>query len=378
MCCMPFIHTSEITMLLIRAISVTGLVFLIYCSFGQTTQTSKVNTSAAEAYFKVADAIKSGDGEETTAWQVLFGTPVYQMMIVGRAIDTIALKAEMRHVFAPSTSFSQAELSSKELYHKSYKDNRSQLENYITVLHRPGIIDSAKVLLYPFLPVRLQSDSLFPALFYLNYGAPEATGYAGIVINDLFHSFRIDNYKFGLLTAHEAFHSIVSVAFQHALKKNINYNAADFNLLYFLQNVSEEGVADMIDKSLLSKKGSPVYDEVKQLTSNDEILSIQYIKSIDSLLKLSLTSEHVLQQYNGFSDLANSFGKNGGHIPGRFMGTVMQKEKLLPKHIIAIEDPISFILTYNEAAKKNGGKYPVFSKESIEYLQKLKAKYWQE
>jgi len=365
-------------MQLTRSIFVTGLVLLTYCSFGQTTQTNKVNTSAAEAYFKVADAIKSVTGEENTAWQLLFGTPIYQMMIAGRAIDTIVLKAEMRHVFGPSASFYQAELSANELYHKSYKDNRSQLENYIAVLHRPGIADSIKALLYPFLPVRLQSDSLFPVLFYLNYGAPEGTGYGGIVINDLLHSYRIDNYKFGLLTAHEAFHSIVSVAFQHALKKNINYNAADFNLLYFLQNVSEEGIADLIDKPLLLKKGSPVYDEVKQLTSNDEIYSIQCIRSIDSLLKLSLTSEHVLQRYNHYSDLANTFGRNGGHIPGRFMGTLMQKEKLLQKHIITVEDPISFILTYNEAAKKNGGKYPVFSKESIEYLQKLRTKYWQE
>jgi len=60
------------------------------------------------------------------------------------------------------------------------------------------------------------------------------------------------------------------------------------------------------------------------------------------------------------------------------MGIVMQRENLLQKHIIAVEDPISFILIYNEAAKENAGKYPVFSKESIEYLQKLKAKYWQE
>jgi len=199
-----------------------------------------------------------------------------------------------------------------------------------------------------------------------------------MVINDLFLSYRIDKYKFGLLTAHEAFHSIVSVAFQLALKKNINNNAIDFNLLYFLQNVSEEGISDLIDKPLLLKKGSPVYNEVKQLTTDDETLSIKYIRSIDSLLMLSLASEHVLQRYNDFADLSNTFGRNGGHIPGRFMGTVIQKAGLLQKHIIAVEDPISFILTYNEAAKKSGKKYPVFSKESIAYLQKLKAKYWQE
>ena len=120
-------------MQLTPCIYVTGFALLTYCSFGQTTQTNKVNTSAAEAYFKVADAIKSVSGEDNTAWQLLFGTPIYQMMIAGKAIDTIALKAEMRHVFGPSTSFSQARLSAKELYHKSYKDNRSQLENYIGV-----------------------------------------------------------------------------------------------------------------------------------------------------------------------------------------------------------------------------------------------------
>jgi hypothetical protein len=61
-------HISEITMQLTRTIYVTGLVLLTYCSFAQTTRTNKVNTSAAEAYFKVADAINSDSGEENTAW----------------------------------------------------------------------------------------------------------------------------------------------------------------------------------------------------------------------------------------------------------------------------------------------------------------------
>ncbi len=73
-----------------------------------------------------------------------------------------------------------------------------------------NVADTVKSILYPFLPKRLQSDELFPALYYMNYGAPEATGYGGIVIHDLLHSYRIDSYKFGLLTAHEAFHSIVA------------------------------------------------------------------------------------------------------------------------------------------------------------------------
>ena len=232
-----------------------------------------------------------------------------------------------------------------------------------------------KALLYPFLPKRLQTEALCPALFYLNYGRPEATGYGGIVINDLWHSYRLDSYKFGLLAAHEAFHAIVSIAFQQSLKPTIDYNDPGFNLLYFLQNISEEGVADLIDKPLLLQKGSPVYQEVRQLTDNDEAISIKYINSLDSLLRLAFASEKVLQEYNGFPAFANAFGKNGGHIPGRFMGMVIMKSGLLQNHLMAVEDPVSFIVTYNEAVKKSREKYPLFSKESIQYLQQLKTKY---
>ena len=361
-----------------RYIFTVFILFFSFYTFAQSSRITKVNTSGAEAYFQVTHLLESGKSESAVHWQTLFSTPVYQMMIAGNAIDTNKLKTEMMHVFSPSSSTLTNTFSTKELYHKSYKDNQRKLERYISDLQKSSIEDSIKVLLYPYLPPRLQSDSLFPVLFYLNYGASEATGFNGIVINDLLHSYRIDNYKFGLLAAHEAFHSIVSAAFQQALKKNINYNAADFGLLYFMENVSEEGIADLIDKPTLLKEGSPVYNEVKQLTTNDQVLSLKYIKRIDSLLKLCVTSEHVLQQYNGFADLASTFGSNGGHIPGRFMATIIQKQGLLQKHIITIEDPISFFLTYNEAAKQSRLTYPVFSKESIEYLQQFKAKYWQE
>jgi len=134
----------------------------------------------------------------------------------------------------------------------------------------------------------------------------------------------------------------------------------------------------LIDKPLLLKPASPVYKEVKQLAENDEAMSKVLIKQLDSLLQLAYTSERALEKFESFGAFANLFGRNGGHIPGRFMGMVINKAGLLQKHLAAVENPISFIMTYNEAAKKNGKKYPVFSKESIAYLQKFRAKYWRE
>ena len=352
------------------------LLFRIVCSYGQGVTQDKVNTLGAEAYLKLASELMTVHQDNPHQWQLFFQIPIYQMLIAGEAIDTTALKLEMLHVFAPTTATSNTTFSLKEKYHEAYKDQINELTTYIRMLHTLNVKDSVKVLLQPYLPVRLQTEELFPTLFYLNYGRAEATGLGGIVINDLLLSYRIDSYKFGLLAAHEAFHSIVSSAFQQKLKKDIDYNAADFNLLYFLQNVSEEGVADLIDKPLLLHHDSPLFQELKQMTENDEEFSLTYIRRLDSVLAFTFVSGQLPPQYRSFADFANSFGKNGGHMPGRLMGKVIKNAGLLGTHLETIEDPISFILAYNKAVGKSKKKYPVFSNESVTYLQRLRARYW--
>ncbi|RYZ26625.1 MAG: hypothetical protein EOO10_15020 [Chitinophagaceae bacterium] len=361
-----------------RIILLSAFLFQFIFSFGQAVHHAKVNTAGAEAYFEIASALVKGGDKHTVSWQRLFQAPAYQMMIAGNAFDTAVLKSNMQQVFSPASTEGKHTFTASERYHKAYKDNQKQLESYTKMLHQLNVVDSVKALLNPLLPLRLQREELFPTLFYLNYGSAEATGFGGVVFNDLLHAYTIDKYKFGLLAAHEAFHAVVSVAFQQKLKSDIDYSAADFNLLYFIQNVAEEGIADLIDKPILLQTNSPVYKEVKQLTEGDESPSIILIKKLDSVLTLANRSDQALQQYSDFTALASAFGKNGGHVPGRFMGDVIKKAGLLPTHIDAVENPFSFLLTYSEAAKKNGKKYPYFSTESLQYLQKLKAKYWQE
>ncbi len=357
---------------------VIGFTFFTTLAFAQKLQNEKINTASAESYFKIAKSLQLGKHPSSLEWNELFKTPAYEMLILGGAIDTTVLKSEMQKVFSSNGGTTAKELSASELYHKEYKDNQEKLEKYIRLLNTSSIVDSIKLLLYPFLPKRLQTDENFPILFYINYGSPEATGYGGVVMNDLLHASRIDSYKVGLSGAHESFHAIVSRTFLQHLKKTSNYNSADFNLLYFLQAINEEGIADLIDKPVLMQRNSPLYEEVKKLTKNDESISIAKIKKLDSLLALAFKTETVIEQYQGFAAFANAYGKNGGHIPGRFMGAVIQESGVLTNHIPLIEDPISFMISYNDAVKKLKKSYPIFSSDSIEYLKNLKTKYWQE
>jgi hypothetical protein len=346
-------------------------------SFGQAIQNERVNTSGAEAYFKIASELGKGSDVNTISWQLLFQTIPYRM-IIGTFIDTAVLKSHMQQVFSPVFDQASTPFSTEVNYHKEYKKNQKELESYKKLLHDLNVVDSVKALLNPFLPLRLQKDVLFPILFYLNYGSAEATGNSGIVLNDLLFSYKIDKFKFGLLAAHEAFHAVVFSAFDKKLKIDLDYSATDFRLLYFLQSIAEEGIADLIDKPLLLQTNSPLYNEVIQLTKDDETLSITLIKKLDSVLTLANRSEEVLFQYSGFAALASEFGKNGGHIPDRFMGNVIKKAGLLQNHMAEVEDPVSFILTYNEAINKNNLQYPFFSIESIQNLKNIKRKYWAE
>lgn len=341
--------------------------------YGQTNSSEIVNVSAAQAYIKIAKQLQSGDSENSIQWSELFGTQPCQMMIQGGVVDTMAFKADMSAVFRSNPTGNKPLQSERQFYHNEYRKSLHALEQYIMRLAKADVVDSVKETLYPFLPKRLQSANLFPKLFYLYYGSADATGNSGLVLNDLLLSYKIDNYKFGVLVSHEAFHAIVSVAFQQKLKANINYDSPEFNLLYFMEIISEEGMADLIDKPILGQKGSPVYAIVEKLRNNDTILSMTYLQRLDSLLTQTNASGSILSKYASFQSLSGQFGQNGGHIPGRFMRLVIKEGKLLDNQIQSIEDPVSFFLNYNHAAiTLKEKKYPIFSEASVDYLKKLK------
>jgi len=154
-------------MLSIRLVLLSGLLFLFFQSSGQSPKIKRVNTSGIEAYFNVANVLKSGTEVGRKEWQELFQSPVYQMMIAGGAIDTSLLKAEMQQVYGSSIASDESSSTPTLLYHKAYKDSQAELAKYTSLLHKANVADSVKSLLYPFLPKRLQSNELFPQLYYV-------------------------------------------------------------------------------------------------------------------------------------------------------------------------------------------------------------------
>ncbi len=259
-------------------------------------------------------------------------------------------------------------------YHLQNFNQKGALQQNLMHLKRINLRDSIQKLLYPYLPERLRGSSYFPTIFYIPYGSEEATGMGGLVIHDISLSLKADRYRPGLIAAHEAFHSVVSLAFQQNLRQDIDYNSIEFSFFYFLQNVSEEGMADLIDKKILSQKGSPLQQDVFDLMHDENKLARQFIVALDQFLLKASNRKTPFSDFKSYSDLAERFGKNGGHIPGRFMANAIKDSKELSAHIKQVEDPVSFFEAYHRAVRTDKSK-PNFSQKSMSFLKEFRNKF---
>lgn len=360
----PFIYL--IVLSLYFSLNTAGIAQTSYSSSNKY-----LDFSAVESYFLLTDKLETSIEPTDQDWQNYFETPINRLMIYGRALDTTAFRSSLRNAYLTNSKALSSEVHSELIHHLKYKKHQKQLKEHISFLKSSNVVDSIQKYLYPYLPERLRSIENLPKQYYVFYGEEDATGGGGMVINDLLLSYKIDTYHLGLLSAHEAFHSIVSTSFVNMITNQSGDNDLNIDLLYFLSNLSQEGIADLIDKPLLMLPNSPVKHKTELFFQDEKQLAATYISKLDSLLQ---NSEGNFTQ--SFQTLFNGFSKNGGHIPGKIMGATIRDCGLLPDILPAIEDPVLFFEVYNVAVKKCGSELPVFSPESLGYLKRLRNQYY--
>ena len=202
---------------------------------------------------------------------------------------------------------------------------------------------------------------------YTYYLAEEANGLPDMILQDALLAYKIDSYAKGILTAHEAFHSVVTVALFKRYKVQLAATDARFILSQALVGIAQEGIADLIDKETLGKVGSPVYDLVQAYTADDKAKSTAFINALNAEL-IRLSAQEVISNPAQFRQSVLAFA---GHQPGRYMGNAIKQAGLLNEVIADVENPFQFIYTYHKVATQSPGTYPVFSAAAITYLKKV-------
>ncbi|MDJ1503293.1 DUF5700 domain-containing putative Zn-dependent protease [Xanthocytophaga agilis] len=339
--------------------------------------TDFIDVSAVKAYFVIADRFRAHQEPTVQEWTSLFTSPIHTMMITAGVLDTTKFKHDMQLIYTEGMAKNKTEAKndaknvqtdSDLAHHLKYQKLEKQLLAHISFLEASSIQQNIFSYLQPFLPARLLIKDKLPKQYYVFYGNEDATAGPGMVINDLLLSYKIDRYKLGILSAHETFHAIVSEAFTNLLKNDFSNQDPNAILLYFLSNVSQEGVADLIDKPALTQSNSPVLKEMESLTENEIMLSKSYITKLDSLIQAKSTNID-------YNLLFQKFSKHGGHIPGRVMGQAIKQAGLLPTLIHSIEDPVLFFELYNQAVQKNKSELPSLSVTSLSYLREIRERY---
>jgi hypothetical protein len=324
--------------------------------------------TAIEQYLCIADTLQAGKEPGSVEWQALFSTFVHQALIQADAMDTVKFKKDMRRVYLPGREDTARHDADQE-EHLKYRKQEALVKAAIRDMKAQNVSEQIKKILFPFLPQRLRKDSLLPRQIYL-FNSGDATAASGYVINDMLLTAKINQVEPGLISAHEGFHAMITEASEHRLNPAADQQSNNFGVFRFLMSVSQEGIADLIDKPLLMTPGSPVFEEWKELSRNENKVAVRSIHRLDSVFSKAYRRGRAAV---GFETLMfRGYSRNGGHIPGRYMANIIRRAGLLKQAIEQADDPVYFFETYQRAAR---AQQPRFSKAALLYLKKIREAY---
>ncbi|MBD2767260.1 hypothetical protein IC235_05085 [Hymenobacter sp. BT664] len=326
----------------------------------------RVDTKPLDYYIKIAETLSAKQEPSQADWDALLGTFIYDL-VIKRGISTREEQQDyLRGVYKVPETLTP-EQRTFLAYGFEYKSYLPELKAYSASLNDGSlrIGQAVKQHLYPMLPLRLQQESLIPPVMYTYFGPGQANGFAEAVIQDALLAYKVDSYARtrGTLTAHEAFHSVTGVAQKRRFKQLPDTDARVI-LREALTSIGQEGMADQIDKEILTSPDSRVAGLVPRYDDN---LSKANIRALNAELE-RLSTDETISDPNQFK---RAVLDAAGHQPGQYMGKAIKQANLLGEVVADVDNPFQFFYSYNKAATQLSGDYPVFSTTAINYLKQV-------
>ncbi|MGI4734262.1 MAG: DUF5700 domain-containing putative Zn-dependent protease [Janthinobacterium lividum] len=340
-----------------------------------SAQAQTINTEALDAYWKLVEPLKQGDSLSVETWNNFLQLRGNQIYIKNQGFDKTYLanlRKAMEVVYMPAYASVVAERMKKPFdYWLTYKVNQykvheAELKAYQqrlgTASYREAIYTNA----WAWLPKRLHQQAPNLTIYLLGI-ENDAIASGDVLVFTLWAAYNQDKLKNGILAGHEMHHALRKpVAFQQVAEQ-------DKGLLYTLNSILNEGSADMIDKKygIISKGQVPTEFDYEDflLGKSDSIIQ----KIDENITRMAQTNGQEYQSVKYYRGLVKW---TSGHCPGYYMADVIVRNGLKNKLLKNIQNPFAFVYLYNQAAKKDHAKPPVFTETSITYLKGLEKKYW--
>lgn len=356
-----------------RAIQLILSFFIISYSFSSTAQV--INSEPLDAYWKIVERLKSGNQLADEEWQDFLDIEANSIYIQNQGFSKTYLKnlrRAMEVVYMPANdSLLQERLKDPLANWITYKVNNykvyeEQLKEYQREVQQPGYFDTMYKNAWEWLPKRLRREAPATTIYLLGIENDAIAG-GDIMILTLWSAYNYEKLKMGLLTGHEM---------HHILAPKIDFGPIeeqDKGIIYALQNILNEGSADMICKKIyINNKDKLPFDlnfEELLLSKSDSI-----VMQLDfNLTELAKSDGKVFKTEKEYRNLLNW---SSGHNPGYYMADIIVRNGYKKQLIKNVQNPFEFIYLYNMAARKDKKSPPTFTESSIKHVKELEKKYW--
>lgn len=350
------------------------LSLLLFCLLSITNSFAQYNPkfdfSGYRQFLNIKETLEQDHEPTTTQWEELFNTPGYKILTKSEFKKEFFVENFMI-AYKPSNSEKLNHLlqtsgkQSRFLKHALYvKKNLNKISKHLHDLHTSSRLKiETEKLLSEHLPSNIIKNAQNPTVAFVIF-ANDARGYTPVVV-DIAFSMGYKNYLPYLL-AHEFHHFYRN---QYATLQLPNEDAADYNLLWVMNQIHLEGMADQIDKEAILLSESALMKDSKRAKQFQQQLknAPQLMRQMDSLL---IEINNAGNRYGILSEEVRTLLPQSGHILGFYMANQIRKQFGKGKLMEEIGNPFHFFRLYQKAAKR-----VKFSSQSMQLLEKLEAQY---
>jgi hypothetical protein len=373
------------------------IIYLTALNYAATDKNPNFEFSGVHEFWKIADILIQDKEPLHEQWEALFNTPGYAEMF-RREFKEETFQRYYRAAFMPSKSsdiqkMKDAAADGGNKFRLWFTNSMFESLDY-SFKNKEKII--AKVKSFESFPYT--ENAIKELLIYLpedKVGMPpdvsfiifnDSRGYTPVImsINELTREEELLTpnrlailQKQGytkerphvLYFAHEFFHYYRD---QMREFKFPDQESDDYSLIWRLDQIENEGIADLINVRQLYLDGCCFADTdwAKQI-GDEQARQPEVIKKFDKILS-EITDQP--SQHKEFNAEIRRLITRAGHPTGFYMANVILGQLGRQALVDVVRSPFKFFYLYNKAAKMNGS-VPVFSTKSIQRIKKLEKKY---
>jgi hypothetical protein len=331
---------------------------------------SNLDFSGVDLFWKLADTIQNNTEPSEYLWEELFSTPGYKTFL-SREMKPDWMKDYIRMGLMPSHAQKLRKWEDsgywdvRFAYHfQEVVERKGEIKGFVNLIKRSHLQADAIELMLSYYPENTYFENLPPVSFI--FFDKDARGYDPILLDVL---YAMDKHKHGelmYLMAHEMHHYYRNqlLTFEYPPE-----DSSDHDIIWTLDQVHMEGIADQIDKDSMFMK--PWNAKRTKKYKDLLIQTPRQIHIMDSLLMAYSSHQGDLHA------IAASIHKSApmsGHPMGYFMAKKILEHRSREALVEDIGNPFAFLQRYQAVALLDEDA-PAFSSASMELIAKLETKY---